>query len=487
MKFDWMRIHSYGLGLGLALSVGLTGCDPDAGDAGGDDEAPLSDYDALFEGAPSNDELPFEIKADGPAPRQFDLVDLQSPVKSQGRRGVCSIFSTVALMEHLYISAGETDPDFSEQYLQWSVKEQVGSFRNTSGSNANYNLQAIHEYGVPVESAWEYEINEWDETDDPECDKENEDRPTRCYTNGAPPQEAVDAEKFTLPRGRWLNSSEAAIVDHMRVNDTAVVVGLDFFYQAWNHRGTTLTRNLDNWDKGIVMAPNAKDIEESRKKRAGHSILLVGWDYDLEVQRREADGSLMVDANGNPVMDTGFFIFKNSWGSDSFGVDNPYGGGYGFISMDYVETYGSARVSDLPTIVEPEPEPDPGTDPGTDPTDPPPGAELYESDESVEIPDNDPVGVTSTIEVPTNGAVSSVTVEFDISHTYRGDLTVRLIHGSTIVTLHDRAGGGEDDLQATFELSDFEGEDRGGAWQLQVIDNANADTGVLNGWLLLIE
>ena len=484
MKFGWMRIPSLIAPLALSTSLALSGCDPEAG--GPDDgDAPLSDYDALFEGAPTNDELPFDIKADGPAPQQFDLVDLQSPVKSQGRRGVCSIFSTVALMEHLYISAGVENPDFSEQYLQWSVKEQVRSFRNTSGSNANYNLQAISEYGIVAESDWEYEINEWNETDDPECGKDNEDRPTRCYTNGAPPMEAMDAEKFFLPRGRYLNSSRASIIDHMRVNETAVVVGLDFFYQAWNHRGTTLTRNTDNWDKGIVLSPNSDDVTESRKKRAGHSILLVGWDLEMEVQKREADGSLMVDAAGEPVMDKGFFIFKNSWGAGSFGVDNPHGGGYGFISMDYVTDYGSARVSDLPEIVMPEPEPEPGTDP-EEPTEPA-DAELYESDEVIEIPDNDPTGIVSEIEVPESGDISKITVEFDITHTYRGDLTVRLIHGSTIVTLHDRAGGSDDDLRGTFELDDFDAEDRRGTWQLQVSDNAKADTGSLNGWIVLIE
>ncbi|MCH9687024.1 MAG: proprotein convertase P-domain-containing protein [Deltaproteobacteria bacterium] len=465
----------------LGSAVAVSGCDSETG-SGGDGDAPLSDYDALFDGAPGNDALPFDIKADGPAPRQFDLVDVQSPVKSQGRRGVCSVFSTTALMEHLYILAGQEDPDFSEQYLQWSVKEEVGSFPRTSGSNANYNLQAINEYGIPIESAWAYEIDQWDENDDPECAKDNgDDRPTRCYTNGAPPQEALDAEKFTLPRGRYRNSRRNSIIDHMRVTGTGAVVGLDFFYQAWNHRGTSLTRTTDNWDKGIVLDPNAEDITKSHEKRAGHSVLLVGWDLDMSVPRREADGSVMTDANGEPVMDTGFFVFKNSWGTGSFGVDNPHGAGYGFISMEYVETYGSVRVSDIPEVELPEPE-EPGIEEPTDPE-----AEIFDSEEVVEIPDNDPVGVTSNIEVPSEGVVSRITVEFQIEHTYRGDLTVRLVHGDTIVTLHDRAGGGEDDLVKTLELTDFADQDRGGTWQLQVADNANLDTGRINGWTLLIE
>ncbi len=94
-------------------------------------------------------------------------MELQSPVKSQGSRGVCSIFSTVALMEHLYLKEGTlADPDFSEQYLQWSAKFEVGSFPNTSGSNANSNLRAINRFGIVDEQAWPYESQPWKSGDD---------------------------------------------------------------------------------------------------------------------------------------------------------------------------------------------------------------------------------------------------------------------------------------------------------------------------------
>ncbi|MEM7160436.1 MAG: proprotein convertase P-domain-containing protein [Myxococcota bacterium] len=465
----------------LALSGlvwGAVACDAPQSNAL--EDAPLSDYDALFADAPGNDELPYQIKADGPAPRTFDLVDLQSPVKSQGSRGVCSIFSTVALMEHLYIAAGVEEADFSEQYLQWSVKEQLGLFTDSSGSNSTSNLRAIQRHGIPHESAWEYETREWGEEDDPACT--GPDRPTFCFTNGSPPDAAVEAEKFFLPRGRWLNSGRESLLDHMRVSGTGVVVGLDFFYQAWNHGGSSLTRSRDAWRQGIVGYPNADDIEESRRNRAGHSVLLVGWDLDMERPRVAADGSPVLDAEGNQVMDEGFYIFKNSWGTHNFGVDNPYGAGYGFLSMDYVEDFGSARVSDVPYISVPEPEPEPEVEPEA-----PPESELYESLDVVDIPDNDAVGIKSTLSVPTEGNAERVTVNFEVEHTYRGDLTVRLLHGSTVVTLHDRAGGSADGLELTRELTDFAGEDRGGDWQLQIADNASADTGRLLKWSLVIE
>ncbi|MEM6996157.1 MAG: C1 family peptidase, partial [Myxococcota bacterium] len=418
----------------------LAACDP-ATDV--DDSAPLSDYAALFDGAPSNDELPFELKADGPAPlAHTDLLLLQSPVKSQGKRGVCSIFSTVALMEHLYIAAGDDEPDFSEQYLQWSAKFEVGSFPNTSGSNSSYNLQAINRFGIPEESAWPYEVNQWNEFDDPECAKDNEDKPTRCYTNGAPPDSALAAEKFFLPAGRWVNSRRASIMDHIRVNGTGVIVGLDFFYQSWNHRKSELPRNMDYWAEGVVLYPNEKDLELSRLKRAGHSILIVGWDSDLEIPIVDADGEFVEGANGELVTEKGFFIIKNSWGTSGFGVDNPHGSGYGYLSMKYVEDFAWARTADLPDIDLPPP-----GDDGADGDDDGGGeGDTFTSTEVVAIPDNDPAGARSTLEVDVGGEVRGATVSIDIEHSWRGDLVVELIKDDVAVTLHEKTGGGQKNL-----------------------------------------
>jgi hypothetical protein len=469
--------------LSLALSsIALPACDPV--DAAGSDDAPLSDYDALFRDAPGNDELPFDLKADGPAPVEHtDLLEVQSPVKSQGKRGVCSIFSTVALMEHLYIAAGADEPDFSEQYLQWSVKFEVSSFPDSSGSNAFFNLRAINEFGIPVEDAWPYEEEQWNELDDPECAEANEDKPTRCYTNGAPPASALEAEKFHLPPGRFINSSRASIMDHIRVSGTGVVVGLDFFYQAWNHRKSTLPRNLDNWDAGIVLYPNAEDVEVSHEQRAGHSILLVGWDQDLEIPLRDAEGEIVVNEAGEPVTEKGFFIFKNSWGTAGFGIDNPHGAGYGFISMRYVEEHGSARVADLPEIVVPPPGDDGAGDDGAA------EEETFASDEALEIPDADPAGVSSTIVVPGDPAAvleGDVSIALDIAHSWRGDLVVRLHHAGVSAVLHDREGGGQANLVTTLQTSAFAGTTRSGEWVLEVVDTAKVDTGRLVSWAITL-
>ncbi len=459
--------------LALALfSLATSGCD--LGDNRDDGDAPLSDLDALLDGAPTNDELPFEIKADGPAPRQHrDLLELQSPVKSQGRRGVCSIFSTAGLMEHLYIAGGMENPDFSEQYLQWSAKFEVGSFPNTSGSNAYYNLRAVTQYGIPAEAAWPYEVDQWGVADDAECDGED-DQPTRCYTNGQPPEDALTAQKFQLPPGRWLNSRRASIMDHIRVNGTGVVVGLEFFYQAWNHRRSELPRNLDSWDAGIVRAPNDEDREISRESPAGHSILILGWDLDLQFPRVDAEGNTVLDADGEPVMEQGFYLFKNSWGTEGFGVDHPAGAGYGWLSMDYVDEFGRAYVSDIPEVIVNPVDPVEPIEPGD--------LQTFTSELSVAIPDDDDAGISQTLEVDAEGTVGTVTVSVSVEHTWRGDLTVRLVHDGVVEVLHERTGGGQDNLELELDTSAFEGTDRGGEWTLEVSDSARLDSGSLTTW-----
>ncbi|MBK9037362.1 MAG: proprotein convertase P-domain-containing protein [Myxococcales bacterium] len=482
----------------LALAtLPLAACAGDPPGSPYDDDFAVSSADPLLDGAPDNGSLPDENKADAIYPAQFfDLVADQSPVKSQGSRGVCSIFATTALMENLYIKAGMRDADFSEQYMQWSAKEQVRSFRTTEGSNASSNLQAASDYGIVLEQFWRYQSSPWNSSNDPGCTG-GEDLPVQCYTNGAPPQDAVEAQKFKLPRGRYLNTN--SIKAHLTSKKSGVVVGMTFFYQSWNHRRSALPVSSAYWREGIVLAPNAQDRVESLKKRAGHAILIVGWDDDKEVAIVDEAGEIVKDADGNPVTEKGFWIFKNSWGTGSFGVANPHGDGYGYLSMKYVSEFGTAYVSDVPTVTTAE-ICDNGTDDDHDgqtdcddsqcATAPAcqaqPTEHVYSATPGVAIPDNDPIGVASTLAVTDAGTVGTAKVTVSIDHTYRGDLRVVLRHDGREVLVHDRTGGYEDDLDLTIDAPALAGAALAGDWTLTVSDNARADTGTLTSWSVAV-
>lgn len=467
-----------------------------------DSEAALGDLDALLADAPDQSKLPDEPKADGVMPKTFDLVELQSPVRNQRSRGVCSIFSTVGLMEHLYIKEGTiTEPDFSEQFLQWSVKTEVGAFKHTEGSSGGRNLEAIRRFGIVDEEASPYEATRWGKSDDERCDSENEDKPVVCYTNGTPADEVVnEAKRWHLPRSRFVSSRAKNVKSFMFQNKTAVIAGMTFFYQSWNHRKSKLPTNRDYWSEGYVLSPNAEDRKVSLEKRAGHSILLVGWDDELEVPKVDEEGKVIEDADGNPVMEKGFFVFKNSWGTSGFGIRNQFGAGYGYIAYSYIEEFANV-VSSTPPKLDLEDEicddgADNNHDRRADCDDPQcaespacktdAGAVIFEGTGDVDIPDNDEAGVSTTIDVDAEGFVGSVSVDLNVAHPFQGDLQITVISPDGRRSLiHDRVGGGDDDVRGLFELKEPIGAAAAGTWTLLVSDNARSDKGKIEGWSLV--
>jgi len=110
---------------------------------------------------------------------------------------------------------------------------------------------------------------------------------------------------------------------------------------------------------------------------------------------------------------------------------------------------------------------------------------------SLSIPDDNSTGVSSTLQVTMAGEITWVRAFVDITHTYQGDLEVRLTSpAGTQVMLHDRSGGTTDnitgwypdDLSPAGNLDAFIGEEMQGTWTLWVSDNAGWDTGTLDEW-----
>ncbi len=464
-----------------------------------DDEFPVSE-DNVNAGAPDNGSLPDDNKADAVYPAKFEVGD-QSPVKSQGSRGVCSIFASTALIENLYIKAGMpvAEADFSEQFLQWSAKNEQRSFTNTEGSNAEDNIEAAVRFGTVKESAWPYESFPWTAANDAECTG-GENLPTKCYTNGEAPESAKMAQRYKLPRKRWINTNsiKAAIFD----KKVGVNVGMTFFYQSWNHRRSTIPISDSLWRQGVVTYPNEKDKTESATHRAGHAIQLVGWDDDMEVESRDGEGKPIL-VNGVPKKEKGFWLFKNSWGTASFGTEHPTGPGYGWISYQYVKEYARAVTADLPSLMTPREVCDDGVGmdedgdgqancsdadcsmhPSCNQT---PGdvAHQYNAAPAAAIPDNSATGVSSTIDVSDTGTITDAKVSVTITHTYIGDLKVTLTKGTETITVHGNTGGSQDNLTVmSFALPSLSGKALAGAWTLKVVDSAAQDTGALASWAL---
>ncbi|WP_223770568.1 M20/M25/M40 family metallo-hydrolase [Streptomyces huiliensis] len=114
----------------------------------------------------------------------------------------------------------------------------------------------------------------------------------------------------------------------------------------------------------------------------------------------------------------------------------------------------------------------------------PPGGTSFESKASVAIPDNGPA-VESPIAVSglTGNAPAALKVAVDISHSYRGDLTVDLVgpSGRSYRLKGSSANDSASDVVATYTV-DASSETANGTWKLRVQDVAAQDTGNVNGW-----
>ena len=105
------------------------------------------------------------------------------------------------------------------------------------------------------------------------------------------------------------------------------------------------------------------------------------------------------------------------------------------------------------------------------------------------IPDNQPAGVSSKINITKSGTVAAIKVSVNITHTYIGDLRVTLTSPSgKLETLHAQLGGSADNLVATYDsaspgvLAAMLGQPMKGNWVLNVSDRARQDVGRLRNW-----
>lgn len=112
------------------------------------------------------------------------------------------------------------------------------------------------------------------------------------------------------------------------------------------------------------------------------------------------------------------------------------------------------------------------------------GGAFYENTQSQAIPDNQSVGISSTIQVDSDQSTARVQVGINITHTYIGDLIVTLrAPDGTTWTLHNREGGSSDNLVNNYTV-DLPALNDQGPWILTVSDRAGRDVGTLQSWSL---
>ena len=104
--------------------------------------------------------------------------------------------------------------------------------------------------------------------------------------------------------------------------------------------------------------------------------------------------------------------------------------------------------------------------------------DTYTAQVNQSIPDNDDIGITSTISIPLAGLPDGVGVKLNLDHELESDLLIRLGHGAIVIEIDDPGDHGP--------FHEFDGVDVGGPWSINVADRFSADTGYWTDWEISI-
>lgn len=300
----------------------------------------------------------------------------QTPVKSQKNRGTCSIFSGTALVESMMILTGKVghDVDLSEEWLQYLTTLHSGE----EGSSSPKNFGLLKRYGQPREAAMPYNGETWTNKNKglaaKRCGHLTRSRALKsCLVSHRDPHlmnmsdaelldpvaslydpEFVQARKEALDNRSLFFAGEEEKdgivrsvheIHRLLAKGIPLLLDLNFFDGAWNYPGSAkkgIYRSARLWREGVVTHPEkgSKDLALSPKAGEGHSIVVVGYDDNREVEYVMS----MKDGSRKRFKRKGVYYFKNSWGSSTWGHDFKIDGvpypGYGMILQVHAHTHG---------------------------------------------------------------------------------------------------------------------------------------------------
>ena len=238
-------------------------------------------------------------------PKLIDFSAQMTDVRNQSNRGVCTIFSTMGIIEGTIKKDLGIDVNLSEEYLNYAEKK-FGSVISVESSTVSNNILAMQKGGLLLEDDWSYQSS-WFKKDLP-CEEfvnSGAKTPKICFSHNSPNNKtlariinAKDIKFFTI------NKNTTEIIKFLANNKRPLSIYLTVNFKGWSNSGE--------------VEYNEKLRQECLKKPSecgAHSVILTGYDMNKRV-----------------------FKFKNSWGKN-WGEN-----GYGTISFDVVDKYVTAQL-----------------------------------------------------------------------------------------------------------------------------------------------
>jgi len=200
------------------------------------------------------------------------------------------------MMEQALIKAGQFNKrlDLSEQYLYWACK-QIDGAPESEGSFIEYAMQALRR-GIPAMSLVPGVCKERDWWYDSAPRQNNP-------THGPPPQKALVAQKFAPSKAKSLECTSIKALKEALASGACVGSSV-YTYHFWTDGYA--------WREGVISLPFEIPPD------GAHAVCLVGYE---DRDNTHADG---------------YFLFKNSWGTN-WGVGQPRRWrGFGRLPYRYV-------------------------------------------------------------------------------------------------------------------------------------------------------
>jgi len=233
-----------------------------------------------------------------PLPDSVDLHAQMAPIRNQGGRGTCVSFACTAVREYLKGAPTSTQSDLSEQFLYWDCKKV--DLLPTAGTFIRVGMNRLEVDGIPNEVDWPY---------DPAPIPGNE---------GQDPPPAGASQKAAPNRIGGFTGLTPTNVDALRralAGGSPVAFSVPV-YTSWFTEPTH--------SSGDVRLPLPGE-----KKEGGHAMCMVGYQTDENVPGG------------------GYFIVRNSWGTDWAG-DSPVAAGYARLPFAYISQYANSAYTAQP-------------------------------------------------------------------------------------------------------------------------------------------
>jgi Papain family cysteine protease len=207
----------------------------------------------------------------------IDLRVLPWPVRNQGQRGTCVAFGTTACVEHLQSATEGPNPDYSEQFLYWAIKDHSADpNRSADGTWLRFARDMLQSDGICRENLWPYTTTVINPVSGP----------------GPSANARADAANHKLTAGTYISkpSGAAVLVLQLLQHGRPVAISLPVFSDPTVPNGPINWATSVGWAYGRVLNPPPKSVVTG-----GHCVCVTGFVPDP------------AEPNG------GYFIVRNSW------------------------------------------------------------------------------------------------------------------------------------------------------------------------------